>query len=473
MSSNKGIRRSAFKRTLWPARAWVKLAVVISAATAFFLFTGVASVLVEDLINEFLPEGSYSRWVVLLAGVVILALATLLLYHFRDRVFTRPATLYHIAALWPGMSDWYESVAEDRCRHHGYTEMRMIRRTVTGAQGDPDDVSKFISEMIRDVDTQINNDSISTGYDFAPNCVAPVAVGLGYSLLFPRSSRMLEMVRSTESSRDDSRKTAESRRRGKPSELSQVDDMDWALRPGGVDAAGRKRLGVAHMQPGAPGRYYLCEKLGSVVEAHEGHQLGMVDCQHDVKTVLISAQLTTPADSLSKFSVEEFRPDVSLNVRQQASMEGGTDAPEAVQMDTDGKSTLLHPWHASTDLAFVVCWAMHHYPRATIVLALRVPKTVSVALGCLLSNEMYMAGRSFGHDPDSHEPCDGGHCRNRMQRLIVLNYRRGWHPLRIHPAQMSISDQRELMDGIRRAPSSGEEVPHEVDVRAQELSREE
>lgn len=125
-------------------------------------------------------------------------------------------------------------------------------------------------------------------------------------------------------------------------------------------------------------------------------------------------------------------------------IENGQLAPAQVGV-TRGRG-LVHPLAATEEWVRIIRQALHEAEEEPVIITARVPKTVSLTAGYLLSPSHQSAEQLRSFDPGcGHEGCKRPPCRNPWRYLLPLNYNQEtnlWEPMWLLPEQR---DPRELL----------------------------
>lgn len=359
---------------------------IVFCGTAVIAFWGL---IVEDLFPvDRQVEFSAVRITV---GLVLLLLLLLLVY-FRQRRNRARGTLYYLRYLFEWMTDWrLENLNAVKA---GHPDLRVITRWAsTPIVDDVWDVSADVDELSQELRRTMNDDRVDTGYNLAPNLLFPAGVGLGYEL-FRWDGLTLE-------------------------ELFDGPDpvaLSWVLRSPGRDGEGFDHPQIVPPEPfGEPNA--------------------------DRSPVLVTVELTgSPIPSIPAWTF-------SRRYRVGFFPQSGDDPAAPVRVlarhpaDRErGGSHLVHPWQATVAAVTALRRALHENPDNMVVVAARVPKTVAVAIGWLLSDVA-------AHDDPGcgHLHCVQESCRHPWRRLVPAHFdqeQNRWVLTRVHRGQPSAAEIR-------------------------------
>lgn len=381
-------------------------------------------------------------------GVLFLILGVALL-DIRGRVAYQRGTLVYLRLLSEYMTDLHNIAGE--ARERGYAEHKIVSRWI-----DPRAKVGQVVEMVSEVqaitfeaERSMNEDTSATGTHLAPNLVWPAAMAVGYDLAEVGSGQveLIELAPKPAVGQD----RAEEQRGPSPS-------LDWRIR-GGVSAvagsvipkivrtsvADRSEVGLVHV----------------LVELTPMGPVSKVQWKPDV-TVRVAA-----------FTNED--PQTDFNARVEVPGAGVVDvlmglATKRVTVGNgragSGDQAIVRPHIAAGVVWRVIRDALHDYPNSYVILNLRVPKTVGLAIGSLLAT----SGKSL-ENPGCGENCLQESCRNPWGRLLPLNYVRAPDPsyevLRVHRSQPTVDEINALLGPSEMSATATSVVnltPHAVRV---------
>jgi hypothetical protein len=326
---------------------------------------------------------SWTRWWLAIAALAILSALVLL----RARITIGYGTLYYVRYLATGMRDWRQDDLANTQK--GFEDLRVVTRSFSLNPGAPTiDLVQDVAAIERDLQSEMNDDRVDTGFSLAPNLLLPAAIAIGHSLYWWQGMHLVELFDGGAS-------------------------LDWAAPPTWPAVA---------PEPG-------------------GAQPRTVWQDKDKKgAVLVRVRLTSgPGDNLpcqAPRVLDLFVPDPQGRAQDVTVI--GTDGPSGT---ADSSTVMLPAPIAATATAKAVREALHEADHQLVVLAARLPKTIAVALGWLLANGELADPRN---DPGcGHIQCKRPACLQPWQHLVVPVYdqaSRRYVLARVHPDQPTLDD---------------------------------
>lgn len=307
-----------------------------------------------------------------LGGLILLALAVAL----RDRLTESTGTLYYIRLLGESMFDWHEKTLSRLSR--GHLSTRRVTRTLSLPSSfdatDVLDIAADVEEVTRALQETMNDDDSSTAFHLAPNLLWPAALALGYDTHLRPGTVFRDVAK----------------------ELDR--DVPWpasALAESGAGDAwahgGTARIEVRASEPEVPGG-------ASLVIAELTDKPGATHIDYGVQNRFRVAAFTEPGN------VDSPRQQVWLLPKRpwwrrwpMTNQHRGRIAATPEEMTRSCVSGIRQAVHASQG--------------KPVFLALRLPKTVGVAVGHQLR---------FSRCQEEH--CAEPACVSPWTVLIPLNY---------------------------------------------------
>lgn len=318
----------------------------------------------------------------------------LLFFEWRMYLSRAVGTLYHIRVMPPTLQNWHlkaQSEAKGK-----YLRMLSVLR---GIDLSPHDCVIDLRADVAAVEDKLldlfNADDDQTGYTVAPDILWPLAVALGYRVTLPPGTLFYDFG-------DSSRR-----------ELDEPNDFEWS-----VDER-------------AP-------KDSRSVDVIESPGTG-------VAGIHIHAAFTgEPAYS---------PPAHDVRLRLEVGVVNG-DALTKARVGTKRGRGLVHPVTATEAWLQVIRRALHDSREGEpIILTARVPKTISLATGHLLSPAHRPSSTERSTDPGCGNPgCKNDACLRPWRYLLPLNYNQradAWEPIWLLAEQR---DPRELIALLEDTP---------------------
>lgn len=381
-------------------------------------------------------------------GVLFLILGVALL-DIRGRVAYQRGTLVYLRLLSEYMTDLHNIASE--ARERGYAEHKIVSRWI-----DPRAKVGHVVEMVTEVqaitfeaERSMNEDTSATGTHLAPNLVWPAAMAVGYDLAEVGSGQveLIELAPKPAVGQDK----AEEQRGPSPS-------LDWRIRAGVSAVEG--------------------SEIPKIVRASVSNRadIGLVQLLVELTPMGSAAKLQWMPDvtvRVAAFTDED--PQKEFDTRVEVTGAGAVDvlmglATKRVTVG-DGRAgsddqAIVRPHIAAGVVWRVIRDALHDYPNSYLMLNLRVPKTVGLAIGSLLAT----SGKSL-ESPGCGEDCLQESCRNPWGRLLPLNYVRAPDPyyevLRVHRSQPTVEEINALLGAPEKDATATSVVnltPHTVRV---------
>ncbi len=340
----------------------------------------------------------------------------LLLVLIRATLSRRQGTLYYVRLLDEWMSDRHLDTV--RGIANGYRDERTVTEHMHAApRAGVVDVADQLTSVSQRLEATMNEDEVGTGYHLAPNMIWPSALALGYHLN-PRPSMTLLEMPPPKKSKD---------------KISLDDILEWPL------------FGATSTSP----RF-------TAPEVRMATTSGTAPARH----VLVSVELTGQGPVAPP---RDWTPDVKLRVAVYQEPGGDVDAEYCkVHIDVDptaevqADERLVHPQAAVETVTCALRYALSAHQGATVYAALRVPKSVAVAIGFRLSggcpdDAQCAMKRSDTKTPRPADAADtkcitldfGGQERHPWRRLVLLQRDQEvvwqapieYQVLRVHPGQ--------------------------------------
>lgn len=404
-------------------------------AVAIALTTAFGSLVADDLISSdasctvgVLPDlwshhcTSQSRLLWLLGSALLLvgAMAT------RHWMINRNGTLYYLRLL-PASSPDHTRAAVDLARARS-----LDFRTATGwfgTRGDVVDLRADAGLVSDELERAMNDDDEATGYLFAPNLVFPAALAVGYDVLLRERTHLAELP--------DQARTV--RRPGGDTGMRTVyfddgydewSDRQWVVHHDYPEPdIALTTLGDAPADRAAVRRVWLSLQLGAAGPVSE------VDAPHPMRDACDVVVVAGPVETVD--GELHLRP-WELPTRRR--LPGAT----ARRIDPGAFAQLLE------ELSGTIEHVLDDYPEAHVLLCADLPRTVSFALGYVISERK--DDRIRGKRADLHaeqpgdSPIDRAQARAESEGLSSLS--RFWEsvtpmlvhhgeakPALVHPAQ--------------------------------------
>lgn len=407
----------------------------------------------EDLIN-----GDEFGW---LAPKLALGLGLVgwLFLHVRGRIAYRRGTLLYLRLLFEFMADLHDISLETRLR--GHAEHKIVARWINsdGIVGVVHDLVPEVSAIALEAERSLNEDTSDTGTAIAPNMIWSSAMAVGYDVA-ELNSEQIELVEFLPGERGNTDAT-EVRKR------AATESVEWRIRARVRDSmkfatptvvwtegvSGREaKLVLIQVELTGEGRpsppQWSPDILGRVAvygDADPAAALAKVCAERSANTATgrtdaLLGLMTKPVeiDTRSRRRVRNRAIDAHRQrLQQRTKDDGGFDLPSL--LDFEEGLTIVRPQIAAEVCLSAIRGALHEYPQARIMLVLRVPKTVGLALGNLLA----VNGKGRGNPGCGHPGCRNVSCASPWGSLLPLNWVGGGRPyqvLRVHRSQPSASE---------------------------------
>ncbi|MDN5789578.1 MAG: hypothetical protein L0H25_01740 [Micrococcales bacterium] len=345
--------------------------VIVSGVLAVTL----VALVIEDALPIAPGERFDARRGLALLAAVLLAVG---LGWWSARLRGKDGTLYVIRYLEEWMDDWHQKELIDD--HKGRLDVRAITRTAPALPEDGVwDVTADLEQMSRDLQMAMNDDDSSSGFHLAPNLLWMAGISLGYQLYADWDNVTLEEYAD--------------RRDSSP----HVDDsFTWRLTPNDDAARGRPLTLRSQMADHAP-----------------------------CGTVLVTFDLTDPGEGrlVHPTKPTQWCADRWYRVAAFPEDSEGVDMPSRPVLvatekgRVDEQRAVTEPWTATRVCVAALRQALHENPDATILVAARLPKSISVAVGWWLMN------CTRKHHPGCGiSGCRQESCRHPWSRLVPLHF---------------------------------------------------
>lgn len=328
-------RQATTRRRVVARRALNLVIAIVAPATV-----GVATLLAEDLLPR--PDAQFGstpgRWVAILACSVVLGTAIV----WRGWLATKRGTLYYVSLLDDAMPDLHlERIREVQ---RGMLGFRSITRSVDCLDTMVVDLRHTVHELSQEFERACNDDDTTTGYDVAPNMLAPAAIAFGYDWLPPSRVQLCEY----NNPRDPARP-----------------EPDFCWRMESLDAEDTGGIGVHRVQP-------------PDVDAAK------------VKWVLIDVYLT-PRNIPTVDWRAVHRPDFPCEVRFIVGIVSDHCLQPVLvatgRSSRAGKEQKVGPRQCVEAVSMAIREAFTEFPGAVVVLVTQMPKSVAVGVGWQLAKD--------------------------------------------------------------------------------------
>lgn len=438
-----------------------------------------ATYALEDVLNG----ASFDWRSPVLSGIFGLIGVRLLLV--RAQIAYRRGTLLYLRLLYEFMADLHNIAVETRVR--GQADHKIISRWINpdGVVGVVNDMTPEVSAITVEAERSLNEDTAETGTQVAPNMFWPAAMAVGYDLA-ELGSGEIDLIEFLPVARSpDNRRTVLTTQH--PSAVASV---DWRLRmpnprdeddpeshmasgPGQptvvwteqepivtpklvlltVELTGEGRPSPTGWTPDVWGRLAVYSAADPLAEfQRKVAASGSADRAARGKMLINMATKPVEVDTKSTAAIRRRAAEAhGERLKKRATDDAGHPRPSLEDFGT--MLAIVSPQDAA-----VACWsairtALHKYPEATIMIVMRVPKSVGLAVGTLLA----MAWKAR-ENPGCGHRCFKPSCMNPWTRLVPLNWHDGirdYQIVRVHRSQQSI-------DALNA--SFGQRAPEEVEV---------
>lgn len=309
-------------------------------------------------------------------------LVWLLAFEWRLYLSRAVGTLYHVRMMPASLRNWHLETQEIARRKY-LRIVRVLRGVNLAAEAGVIDLRTDIAAVEDKLLDLVNADDDQTGYTIAPDILAPAAIALGYRVTVPPGTVFHDF-----------------------GDQGRDNGFEWNLedRP----TSGFRDVTTGSAAGGGPVGIHIHAAFSGVTE--------YAPLQQQVR----------------------LRLHVGV-------IENGDLAPAQVGI-TRGRG-LVHPLESTEEWVRTIRQALHEARKdEPVVITARVPKTVSLAAGYLLSPSHRSAEQLRSFDPGcGDECCQNPACRNPWHYLLPLNYNQGtklWEPVWLLPEQR---DPRELL----------------------------
>lgn len=253
------------------------------------------------------------------------------------------------------------------------------------------DLCAAIAGMSSELERVINDDADDSGFDIAPNLVFPAALALGYDWIPPRNVRLREF---------------NSPRRDKQTDI-QAFQWDLACATASGEGCGKRTLAHkrGHFDAKAVSGYRLCAadlRSAGVAATSVWLEYWLSDTDSSDRKEAMTSPLKLAAEVIRTIRVEQPGPVAGASGAY-TRLSYGSDA------DTAG-STGLTVMQIAEGGAYWLRKTLEDFPNATVFVAARMPKTVSFAMGYLMTRPPMQRAAAhpwrrivpmgyFGHEP--------------------------------------------------------------------------
>ena len=336
------------------------------------------------------PHATWWPWALL--SMILFAL----LAWFRDRLVNHAGTLYYVQALSVGLPDLHDTTLRGKFEEH--VDIRVVRRTMGhdpgSAQLTVEDHADTLTDLARDLQQTMNDDSARTKFHIAPNLLWPAAVAAGYDMWWWTTTDLLE--------------------------LSAIDDADstWSLHS---DASADGVPGPTLVVPDRPqdGLAVVCVTLTSLT-------LGSIPGLADGAVWRVDLPGSPTGDARKKF-------------RLGTHITGSDKAQERTVVSVNAS---VHQMVAATRAA------IHLHPNEPVVMRAAIPKTVAFAFGRALRD-------SSCEQPGCDQPACVNPWRVLVpiNTYLSANRQRATdRPMRVHHLQPSADDINQMLAPWKTTP---------------------
>ena len=377
------------------ARLVIGAVVAMSAAASPALL----QLLVGDLTSHD-PHTPPNIWRCILPFITLpLLLASLWLLALGRRV---NGTLYYLRILGERAPDLHAASAQSA--RESSLDHRSVTRTIRLGPKRWVDIAEVVSDARRELERASNDDVTSTSFELAPNAYWPAAFAIGYDWPLPEDTTLIEFNADTRSF-----------------DVGVSTRCPGLLHPPGAATANTTAAGpnqrLVHVdvfltagQPITPTARVVADRdiFG-----------------RDADAVMLWGAAPTGQREPTLFTSTELQPG-QPDPRRPVTVGGG---PEQLQPDI-----------AADGVARAVLTALDAYPRATVVLTARIPKTVAVLAGRYLAQYLQRIPLPPKPAPVTdewkHEQARYEHWHDPWSRIVCLNYDAGrMQALRVHDGQ--------------------------------------
>ncbi|MGL5863151.1 MAG: hypothetical protein ACRCY9_18075 [Phycicoccus sp.] len=355
------------------------------------------------VIEDRLPKDDEQQlWVLerllLLAALVLLLLLALVVRQWWLKSW---GTLYYVSYLSEWMQDPHVEDAQRELR--GRPDARLIQRQLTKSAGYRSalDVADDVGALAAELGSSMNDDNPATGFNLWPNLLFPMSMGLGYDLYAWEATKLEEGAF------------------GGPNERRR---LSWELKPGAeIDPSDlRWDRPLVWQQDGSGASHQLAGGVTSIQVLVRLTGEPVIDevPWPAIRTVHVAgrrgwqstyAQATGPAGKRLTDLGERLG---SVMVHQSPWRRGFGVAKGPLD-------TTMHPIDVTDRVVDAIRGCLHDFPYAPLLVAMRVPKTVGLAIGWKLSNPEPA-------DPlrPSGGPCKEQHesCKHPWRRIIPIYF---------------------------------------------------
>lgn len=231
-------------------------------------------------------------------------------------------------------------------------------------QEDIVDVRRAVSGISAEFERAINDDSDDSGYHLAPNLMFPVALAVGYEWIPPQGVTLREFSQSNDK--------------------VDLQDFQWDLACASTAGCGLKsKCGGPHFDPSDTSAF-------RVVADTERRDEGVADSE--VPTVWLEFRLTDRDYTISAQAMKSPLKDAAAVSR--VVHVAGPHGDEGVEPDylllkygiaPDVEASGLAVRQIAEGAAYWLGQTLRDFPKATVFIAAATPKTVSLAIGYLLT----------------------------------------------------------------------------------------
>jgi hypothetical protein len=336
------------------------------------------------LVEHFLPPRpdhpfGAGEWVQVVALCVLLV-GVVAFNRMRAMTVRTHGTLYYLKLLSAGMRDEHIAFLREHHKQKGLLDARIISRALDTHAAQVMDVVPSVREFSRDLQLTMNEDSLETGFTFAPNMLFPMALAVGYELMVWDRFDLTESVSEAANTEN------------------QAQVLTWSP---ATPASGDTQLQIVH-------------HAGSSNE--DGNPV-LVDIHLTRSRALASLPIPFRATyRVGAWDGQELGPVHLVNA--------GLPTPK-----TNETVSLVH--EAAQLVARAISEALHHFQDTPVFVRAVMPKTVSMAVGWLLADQ-----RRISQPVCERDRC--AVCQNVFQWLRPLVFvQQDLQLARVHPAMPS------------------------------------
>lgn len=313
----------------------------------------------------------------LLAASVMSTLLLVGTVLIRDRLGRDLGTLYYVRLFEAPMIDWH--IGELRKDAGARLDLRVVSRyLLRDRRADPtfvDDLADTVAEAGLDLQRAMNEDDPNTAFHLAPNLLWPWALSLGYNHFAWAGTVLLEFHP------DPSKR------------------INW--------------------RPFDPRTYGVVPEVRTSPRGSDPAALVIADLSDTDGATRLDTYAIGRVYRVAVFRDQSGDLD---DPRQTVQVRG-------VNQPTTSGSALVSPWTATAVCVDTIRKAIHENPDGPVLLSLRIPKTVALALGLALRTA-----------PCPVEGCTQPACINPWSVLVPMNFEQGvgaltYAPVRVHPHQ--------------------------------------